>query len=73
MGCMLSPAKGSMSVLRWWTAWMCLYSARMWMNLVVLDQIPVIDIPRGGHMVEIDVDRFWIRVPVVAICGNSVW
>ena len=43
------------------------------MNLVVLNQIPVIDIPRGGHMVEIDVDRFWIRVPVVAITGNSVW
>ena len=33
MGCMLSPAKGSISVLRWWTEWMCLYSARMWMNL----------------------------------------
>ena len=33
MGCMLNPANGSMSVLRWWTAWMCLYRARMWMNL----------------------------------------
>ena len=33
MGCMLKPAKGSMSVLRWCTAWMCLYRARMWMNL----------------------------------------
>ena len=39
------------------------------MNLLV---VKVLDIPRGGHKVEIDVDRFWIRVPVVAISGNSV-
>ena len=40
-------------------------------TLVVL-KFKVLDISRGGHKVEIHVDRFWIRVPVLALSGNSV-
>ena len=62
MGCMESPEKGSMSVLRWCRLWMYLYIAEMWINLVL--QIFLVDVQRANYYLHLPVCEVEVELPV---------